>query len=91
MTIEERLDRIERLLIISTKEVLTTAEAAIILGVSESRVRHMVSNNDLPYYKRGKSVFYKKSEIEKTLTKERVPSYSEIQSMATTHCAIKRR
>ncbi len=61
MTIEERLDRIERLLIISTKEVLTTAEAAIILGVSESRVRHMVSNNDLPYYKRGKSVFFKTS------------------------------
>lgn len=91
MTIEERLDRLEKLIIMSTKEVLTASEAAIVMGVSESRIRHMASDNEIPYYKKGKSVYFRKTELERALTKERVPSYSEVQSMATTYCAINRR
>jgi hypothetical protein len=43
MTIAEQLSHIEQLLIISSKAVLNTREVAIMLGVTEDRVRHLVS------------------------------------------------
>lgn len=39
MGVEERLERIERLLLLGSKEVLNTSEIALLLGISESRVR----------------------------------------------------
>ena len=41
MGVEERLERIERLLLLGSKEVLNTSEIALLLGISESRVRHL--------------------------------------------------
>ncbi len=87
--IEERLNRIERLVMIGAKEVLTASEVALLLGISESRVRHKASNLELPYYKYGKSLYFKKSEIEATLLKDKVESQHEINSRATTWVAIK--
>ena len=42
MGVEERLERIERLLLLGSKEVLNTSEIALLLGISESRVRHLM-------------------------------------------------
>ena len=41
MSIEERLERIERLFTLAFKKALNVTEVAMLLGVSESRVRHM--------------------------------------------------
>lgn len=51
MGVEERLERIERLLLLGSKEVLNTSEIALLLGISESRVRHLTSAKKIPHYK----------------------------------------
>lgn len=91
MGADDRLARIERLILLSSKEALTVSEVALMMGISESRVRHLTSEKELPYYKQGKSTYFKKSEIEKWMLSDRVPTNSEINSQATTHCVIKNR
>lgn len=43
MTIEQRLERIERTVTLAFKKVLNVSDMALMLGVSESRVRHIAS------------------------------------------------
>lgn len=78
----ERLERIERLLVISAKEALDTREAALFLGLSESRVRHLVWEKDIPHYKSGSKVFFRKSELEGWMLRNRIPTTEEIEQEA---------
>ena len=64
MGVEERLERIERLLLLGSKEVLNTSEIALLLGISESRVRHLTSAKKIPHYKQGNKIYFRKKEIE---------------------------
>jgi excisionase family DNA binding protein len=89
MSIEERLDRIERLVIMGSKEVLNTSEVAMMLNVAVQSVRNMMYNKAIPYYKRGGKAFFKKSEIEEWMLQERIPTNDEIKSQAATYVAIK--
>lgn len=88
MSADERLARIERLILIQSKEALTVSEVALMLGLSESRVRHLTSEKELPYYKQGKNTYFKKSEIEGWMLKDRVPTNAEIKALATTPVVI---
>lgn len=88
MNIEQRLERIERLLIISSKEVLTTSDVALLLNISESRVRHLASAREIPYYKQGSRTYFKKSEIEEWQLSQRIPTNKEIKRRATTYTVI---
>ncbi len=89
--IEERLARIERLVIIAGKEVLTTGEVALMLGISEGRVRHLACEKSIPYYKSGRDNYYRKSDIERwMLSGIRVDSNNEIDAKATTYCVLNR-
>ena len=63
MGTEERLERIEKLILISSKNVLSVREAALMLDISDSRVRHPMSEKALPHYKQDKKLYLKKSEI----------------------------
>lgn len=88
MSIEERLERIESLVLIGAKNVLNVAETAIMLNLSQSRVRHLVSERAIPHYKQGAKTYFKKSEVEQWQLSYRVPTTQEIESQATTHLAI---
>ncbi len=90
MSIEERLDRIERLVIIGSKEVLNTSEVAMMLNVAVQTVRNMMHERAIPYYKRGGKAFFKKSEIEDWMLQERIPTNDEIKSQAATYVALKK-
>lgn len=90
MSIDERLDRIERLVIIGSKEVLNTSEVAMMLNVAVQTVRNMMHERAIPYYKRGGKAFFKKSEIEDWMLQERIPTNDEIKSQAATYVALKK-
>lgn len=90
-SIEERLDRIERALVLNTKNVLDAKDVALILGVKENRVRVLCCKKEIPYYKNGASVFFKRSEIEEWQLGKRIPTNDEIQIQAATHVATHRR
>ena len=85
MGVEERLERIERLLLLGSKEVLNTSEIALLLGISESRVRHLTNAKRIPHYKQGNKVYFRKKEIEAWQLQSRVPTDDEIRSMGTTY------
>ena len=63
MSIEERLTRIERIVLIGSKNVLDASEVAMMLNISESRVRHLVSERSIPHYKQGVKTFFRKSAL----------------------------
>ncbi|WP_289742048.1 helix-turn-helix domain-containing protein [uncultured Duncaniella sp.] len=91
MSIEQRLERIEALMSMSVTEVLTVKEVAILIKKSESRVRHMVADRDIPHYKNDKGqISFRKSEIEAWRLGQRVPTNAEVNSQAATRIAISR-
>lgn len=85
MSVEERLERIERLLVLSGKEVFNTKEAAMFLGISETRLYHLVSGKQIPHYKKGQTNFFKKTELEGWMTSQKVSTEQEIRAQAETH------
>lgn len=86
---QEQLDRIEKLVRMGAKEVLNVEEVALMLNVSKSRVYHLVSSREIPHYKNGKNVLFKKSEIEEWQLRDRIPTNAEIDSKASTYIATK--
>ena len=91
MTLAKRLERIERLIAIGTKEVLNTSELALYLDLSESRLRSITSERNIPHYKNefGR-VCYLKSEIDKWRLGEKVKTKDELKQEAAAYCAKKR-
>jgi len=63
LKIEERLDRIERLLT-NSKDVLTFEEACEYMGVSRSFLYKLTSRRQIPHSKpNGKMIFFEKKKI----------------------------
>ncbi len=88
MSIDEKLSRIEKLVLLQAKEVLNVAEVGILLNLSSSRIYHLVSAREIPHYKKGKLVFFKKTEIEKWLLQDRIPTNQELEDKATTYVSL---
>lgn len=83
--IEKRLKRIEALVALASKEVLNTEEAAALIGISASRVYHLTSEKVIPHYKKGKMINFRKSELEKWMLGDRIPTQAETASEAVTY------
>ena len=81
--IEDRLENIERLLLIANRNVFGVSEAAVFLGLSTARVYHLTAAKEIPHYKKGKSVYFRRDELEKWMTAEKVHTDDEILRMAT--------
>lgn len=85
MGVEERLERIERLLLLGSKEVLNTSEIALLLGISESRVRPFDECKEDSALQAGQQNYFRKKEIEAWQLQSRVPTDDEIRSRGTTY------
>jgi len=82
LKIEERLDRIERL-IISNKKVLTFDEACDYTGLSRSYLYKLTSSGVIPHSKpNGKVIFFDKEKLNKWLLKNARKSAGEIKEEA---------
>lgn len=84
----DKLEAIRCATIIGTKDVLTVDECAMFTGYSKSQLYRFTSTRDIPHYKRGNFVYFVKSEVEKWLTANPVPTKSEIAAQAETYVAI---
>lgn len=92
MSQDEHYTRMQAIALIGIKEVLDVAEVAILLRVSESRIRHLVMDREIPHYKKNNGkVTFRKSEIEQWRLGTRVPTAEEIRNKAVTYTAINRR
>lgn len=63
--IRRQLDRIERLTLLAAKNVLTVEDLALLIGRSPKTIRNQI--DVYPHYKNGKSVYFRKDEIESYL------------------------
>lgn len=83
----ERLDRIESLVMVGTKEVLTIDECSAFTGYKKAHLYRLTSQRAIPFYKpMGGTIFFRKSEIEDWLLQNRQATEAKINSKATTYC-----
>lgn len=66
------------------KRIIGNAEAAKLLGVTQSALRQMRYKHTIPYYKNrtGARVYYLQSELEDWMLSVRVPTASEVEEQA---------
>lgn len=91
-TLEElsaKIDRIERAALIGAKAVLDIKETALYTGYSVGQLYRLTSGQNIPHYKNGNKLYFKKSELEKWMCAERVRTRQEINSRAVTYIAAR--
>jgi len=62
--VESKLDNLEQL---KEEEILSVKQAADFLGLVPSTIYHKTSNRLIPFYKKGKHIYFIKSELIKFL------------------------
>lgn len=83
-----KLDNLQRLIITSSKEVLSIEECSMFTNLSVNHLYRLTSQRAIPFYKpMGGKIYFKKSEVENWLLQGRQATNSEINSKATTYCA----
>lgn len=90
--VEELLERMAMLEnnIYTTKEVLTFSEACVYMGVSESLLYKLTSAKEVPHYKpRGKMLYFNKSELDRWLLQNNVPTIGAVTQLETEEPNVK--
>lgn len=83
----ETLARIEKYILIGTKNVLNIDEASIVLGVTIRTLRKMVAEHTIPIYKPNqRTLYFKKSDLEDWMLQNRVKPQSEIDAEVEAYC-----
>lgn len=78
----ERLDRIERLTLLSAKNVLTFDDVALLTGLSKSHLYKQTCSHQIPHYKpNGKQIYFDRTELENWMKQNRVSTSNEIDQI----------
>ena len=88
--IAQRLERLERMTALQ-KSVLTINEVALLTGYSVKYLRLLISNRDIPHYRRGNRLFFNRAELENWMQETRIPTNDEISALAQTYSPIKQK
>lgn len=87
--IKRQLDRIEQYAGIASKEVLTLEETMIYTGCARTTLYRLTSAKEIPHYKLGQALRFKKSELDEWLTRNKVTTAKEIESKAVTYMTLR--
>ena len=63
-------------------EILNINQAADYLSISKATVYGKTSAREIPHFKRGKRLYFKKSDLEKWMTGQRIYTNGEIEQQA---------
>lgn len=75
---------------LTTKEVLTSVEAAKYMGISMSYLYKLTMRREIPHFKpMGKMCYFNRRELEEWLQSNRVSTDSELKEWAQTYCLKK--
>ena len=86
----KQLEELEKLTLLSAKEMLTIDEASKYLGMSKDYLYIMTCKKQIPYYKpNGKRLYFKKTELNEWLQRNRVTPVDEAESSAALYIAKK--
>lgn len=64
-------------------EILNLENASIYLDISKSSLYKFTSTKEIPHFKRGKRLYFKKSELDDWRTTQKISSRDEIDKLAT--------
>lgn len=71
----------------STKQVLTSKEAARYMGISQSYLYKLTMEHKVPHYKpNGKMVYFNRQELEAWLQSNRISTEEELNGRAAAYC-----
>lgn len=85
--INKLADKMAERVMLATKEVLTSDEAARYMGISLSYLYKLTMKHEIPHYKpMGKMCYFNRQELESWLQSNRVSTETEIGIKAQTHC-----
>lgn len=88
--IKQVADLITANTIFTTKEVLTSDEAARYLGISKSYLYKLTMQQKIPHYKpMGKMCYFNRQELEAWLQANRIATAEEIEQKAQAYCLKK--
>lgn len=70
--LSEKLDKLERITLVAAKSILTIDDVAMLTGYSVKHIYRLTSGREIPHFKRGGKLYFKKSEVEAWLTERPV-------------------
>ena len=95
--IMERLDRIEKAIsnlktensIVAESKPMNLKEVVAYMGTSTSAIYKLTSTAEIPHYKLGKKLFFKKEEIDEWIYANKVKTRQDIENEANEYIARK--
>lgn len=82
----EKLDKIEKLTILSAKNVLCFNDVAILTGLSKSHLYKLTCSHQIPHYKpNGKQIYFDRTEVENWMKQNKIATTAEIEHTATSY------
>ena len=82
----ERIQQIEKYSLLACKRVLQIDDVALLTGLSRSYIYKLTSLRAIPFYKKSKTLYFDKEEIEKWLLSNRVSTREEAEQNAIKYC-----
>ena len=91
-SILEKLSQIQNQLSVNTDKPLPFQEASEYLNISKSYLYKLTHSRQIPHYKpNGKKLYFKRSDLEAWLLRNRVKTADEIEQEAIDYVAIQKR
>jgi excisionase family DNA binding protein len=81
----EQLDRIEKATLLAAKQLLTVNDLSQLYGMKRSFLYKLTANKEVPFYRRAKTIYFKRDEIESWLTTYRSATKKELEQEAINH------
>ena len=72
-------------------EIMNINQAAEYIGIAKSTMYKFTSCRMIPHFKQGKKIYFKKSELDEWITKNKVMTREEIEIKAATYVSTRRR
>ena len=87
-----KIDRLEKIALLGAKNVLTIDDVALITGFTKGHIYRLTSGQKIPHYKpNGRTLYFKKEEIEDWMLQNKIQTNTEIERAATTYTAINKK
>ena len=80
--IAKRLDRLEALTALASKDVLDIKDTSMLTGYTVKYLRLLIARREIPHYRRGNRIYFNRDEVEEWMMGERIPTKEEMQIKA---------
>lgn len=87
----EKMDRLEKLILSTQKNVLTIDEVCVLTGLSKSHLYKLTMKQQIPHYKQAKHLYFEREEVESWLKKHPVLTMDQVVDKASDYLKMKRR